>query len=298
MPASPKYLDPETIAAMRGLELRAKAIVAGAISGLHRSAYHGFSVEFAEHRQYAPGDDIRYIDWRVFGRVDRFYIKEYEEETNLKAYIILDASKSMAFASDGVSKIEYAKYVAAALTHLVTSQQDAVALVLWDEKLRKFIPPGNNPLHQRDIYRTLSEAEPEGTTDVGGLLQELAERVRQRSLMIILSDLLDTSELSLMKALRHLRHKGHDVIVFHVLDHAELEFPFDRMTRFEGLEVSDHLLADPRALREAYLAEMEGFCQSVKGACMANQMDYVTLDTSRPLDVALSSYLAARAGTR
>ena len=293
-----KYLDPKTLNKVSGLDLKARLIVEGFVSGQHKSPYKGSSVEFREHREYVPGDDIRFIDWKVYGKSDRFYIKEYEEETNLKAYLVVDTSNSMSFASGEVSKLEYCKYSAAALAHLISQQQDAVALALWDKDLRTFLPPGNNPLHLKNIYSELAQAKPDQGTDLGKLLRELAERVRQKSMLILLSDFLDADLDSLLKGLKFLRHKGHDVIVFHVLDPAELEFPYDRMTRFEGLEVDEHLLADPKALREAYLEELEAHCANIRAACMANQMDYTRIDTASLLDVTLSSYLAARAGTR
>ena len=293
-----RYLDPKTLNKVSGLDLKARLIVEGFVSGRHQSPYKGSSVEFREHREYVPGDDIRFVDWKVYGKSDRFYIKEYEEETNLKAYLIVDASKSMAYGSDGVSKLEYAKYAAAALAHLISQQQDSVALVLWDHELRQFLPPSNNPLHMRDIYRSLADVEPDGKTDIGRLLGEMAERVRQKSMLIFFSDLFDEDRTGIMHGLKQIRHKGHDVIVFHVLDDAELDFPFERMTLFEGIEEKTRLLVDPRALRTAYLEEIGSFVQEVKSACIGNRMDYVQLNTKHPLDVALSSYLAARAGTR
>ena len=293
-----KYLDPKTLNKVAGLDLKARLIVEGFVSGRHRSPYKGSSVEFREHREYSPGDDVRFIDWKVYGKSDRYYIKEYEEETNLKAYVVVDTSKSMDYSSNGISKLEYAKYVAAAIAHLVSRQQDAVALVLWDKELKKFLPPGNNPLHLKDVYRSLSEAKADGATDMARLMAELAERVRQKSLIIVLSDLLDTDRVRLLRALKQIRFKGHDVIMFHVLDDAEITFPFERMTLFEGLEVDERLLADPKALKEAYLAEFGEFIHQIKSACIANRMDYVTLNTSAPLDVALSSYLAAREDSR
>ena len=244
------------------------------------------------------GDDIRRLDWKVYGKSDRYYIKEYEEETNLKAYIVVDTSKSMAYGSDGITKLEYAKYMAAALTYLITQQQDAAALVLWGDELRTFLPPGNNPLHLRNVYTALSAAEPDGGTQLSKLLLDLGDRVRQKSLMVVISDFLDNDTDGVMRGLRFLGHKGHDVIVFNVLDHAELEFPFERMTQFEGLEIDEKLLADPKSLRKAYLEEVEAFTQQLRAACLAARMDYVLVSTESPLDVTLSSYLAARAGTR
>ncbi|MFT7620828.1 MAG: hypothetical protein ACI97A_004486 [Planctomycetota bacterium] len=293
-----KYLDPKTLSKISGLELRARLIVEGFVSGQHRSPYKGSSVEFREHREYVPGDDVRFLDWKVYGKSDRFYIKEYEEETNLKAYIVLDTSESMAFKSDVMSKLEYAKCVAASFAHLISQQQDAAALVLWDHELKKFLPPKNNPMHLRDIYQSLDQVEASGKTDVVGLFHDVAERVRQRSLIIFISDLFDDDQRGLMQGLRHLRHKGHDVVVFQTLDNAEITFPYDGMTRFEGLEIEQQLLADPRALREAYLEEFNSFQQEIKSGCLASGMDYVLLDTSKPLDIALAGYLAARSGSR
>lgn len=293
-----KYLDPKTLDDVAGLELKARLIVEGFLAGQQKSPKKGQSVEFLEHREYVPGDDPRFLDWKVYGKSDRFYIKQYEEETNLKAYIILDTSKSMSFSSGTLTKLEYAKYVSAALIHLVALQRDAVALVLWDKELRKFLPPGTSPLHLKNCYQELGQAEPNGKTDMVRLLGDLAERVRRRSLFVVLSDFFDSDRDGVLKALRRVRTKGHDVIVFHVLDDAEITFPFERMTLFEGLESDDRLLADPKALREAYVAEMEKFRQDVKSACMSNQMDYVETNTRQNLGIALSTYLATRMGSR
>ena len=290
-----RYLDPKTLNKVSGLDLKARLIVEGFLSGMHKSPYKGSSVEFREHREYVAGDDIRFVDWKVYGKSDRFYIKEYEEETNLKAYVVVDSSKSMAFTSEEVTKLEYAKFVAASLVHLISQQQDAVALVAWDEELRTFLPPGNNPLHVKNIYSSLAALEPDGKTDTGRLMQDLAERLRQKSLVMILSDLFDSERSGLMRGLKQLRHRGHDVIVFHVLDDAEINFPFERMTMFEGLEQMPELLADPRSLREAYLAEIKEFRDTVRKGCLGQRVDYVELVNNEPLDVALSSYIAARA---
>lgn len=293
-----RYLDPKVLNKIGGLELKARLVVEGFVSGLHASPYKGSSVEFAEHRQYVPGDDIRHIDWKVFGKSDRFYIKEYEEETNLKAYVVVDVSKSMAYAGEeAVSKLEYAKFAAAGLLYLIQQQQDAGALVTFSGKVADFLPPSSNPSHFRNMMKALSEARPDGSTDIGTIFAELAERLRSRSLVMVFSDLMD-EEQAILKGLAHMSHRGHDVIVFHVLDHDELTFPFDRMTRFEGLEVEERLLVDPRDLKEAYLAELEAFQKAVKSACLKNRTDYVPLDTSARLDVVLTTYLAQRAGTR
>jgi uncharacterized protein (DUF58 family) len=294
---SARLLDPETLNRLSGLEVTARHIVEGFMSGLHDSPYKGSSVEFAEHREYVPGDDIRRLDWKVYAKSDRFYIKEYEEETNLKAYIVLDTSRSMEFKSDGMSKLEYGKQLAAALSYLIWRQQDQFALITFDEKVRTFLPPQSNQAHLRTIFRALVEAESREKTDVGVIFHEIAERLRHRSLVVIISDLFDDPD-RLIHGLNHMAHRGHDVVVFQTLDPAELTFPYDKMTRFEGLEIDEKLLANPKALKEAYLAELTGFQHRIKSACMGGRMDFVVLDTSRPLAIPLSSYLAARSKVR
>jgi uncharacterized protein (DUF58 family) len=294
---SARLLDAETLNRLSGLEVTARHVVEGFLSGMHDSPYKGSSVEFAEHREYVPGDDIRRLDWKVYGKSDRFYIKEYEEETTLKAYLVLDTSKSMEFRSDGPSKLEYGKLLAAALAYLIQRQQDQVALILFDEKVRKFLPPQSNQAHLRTVFRALVEADSREKTDLGLIFHEVAERLRQRSLVVVISDLFDDAE-RLIHGLNHMAHRGHDVIVFHTLDSAELTFPYDKMTRFEGLEIDEKLLANPKALQAAYLEEIRTFQHRVKTACMGARMDYVVLDTSRPMSIPLSSYLAARARVR
>ncbi len=292
-----KYLDPKTLNRIARLDLQARLIVEGYISGLHKSPYHGFSVEFAEHREYSPGDDIRHVDWKVFGRTDRFYIKQYEEETNLVCHLVLDVSESMDFASGEVSKLRYGQMVAAALAYLVIQQQDAAGLTLFDEEVRASLPAGSHASHMRALFHTLSSVEPRSGTRLGRTLNEVAQSIRKRGLVVLISDLFDDAE-QILAGLRHLTHRRHDVIVFHVMDEAEIEFPFERMTRFEGLENLGHLVANPRSLREAYLAEVESFRRRIRRGCTANRIDYVLLNTATPLDVALSSYLARRAGSR
>ncbi|HMS15817.1 MAG TPA: DUF58 domain-containing protein [Planctomycetota bacterium] len=294
-----KFLDPRVLDKVGGLELKARLVVEGFMSGGHASPYKGSSVEFAEHREYVPGDDIRHIDWKVYGKSDRYYIKEFEEETNLKAYVVVDTSNSMSYAGEGqVSKLDYSRYSAASLLYLIQKQRDAGALITFGKGVRTFLPPGTSGSHFRNMMRELSEAKADGETDLGSIFNEIADRLRSRSLVVVFSDLLDRNDEGILRGLHRMGHRGHDVIVFHVLDHDEITFPFDRMTRFEGLEVVDHLLADPKALREAYLAELEQFQTRLKGICLGSRMDYVLLDTSRPLDVALSTYLAQRAGAR
>ena len=301
-PSDPrKYLDPGVLARVSRLELKARLIVEGFIAGLHKSPYHGFSIEFAEHREYVPGDDIRHIDWKVFGRSDRFYIKQYEEETNLKSYILLDVSQSMDYPDrrkdpDRVTKFDYATYVAAGLAYLLLRQQDAVGIALFDDAIRSFVNPSSNPSHLQAICSAVESPSLRQKTDVGAIFHELADRVKKKGLVLIVSDLFDDLD-RVKRGLKHLRYKNHDVIVFHVLDRDELTFPFRRMTLFEGLEGLPDVVANPNSLREAYLAEMQGFLGEVRKVCRDHRIDYVELDTSMKLDVALSTYLAARAGS-
>ncbi|MHC4599068.1 MAG: DUF58 domain-containing protein [Planctomycetota bacterium] len=294
-----KYLDPRTLNKIGRLELKARLIVEGFISGLHKSPYHGFSVEFAEHREYVPGDEIKHIDWKVFGRTDRFYVKQYEEETNLAATILLDTSESMAYTSPdvGVSKLEYASYVAASLAYLILQQQDAVALATFDAEINKFLPPSSHGSHLKNLLRAIEESAPARKTDVGIILHETAERMKKRGLVVLLSDLFDSSE-NLASGLQHLRHKKHEVILFHVLDRDEIRFPFQRMTLFEGLEALPKINVDPRALRKAYLEELNDFLGDVRKVCLQNGVDYVELHTDMLLDVALAEYLATRSAGR
>lgn len=293
-------LDPEVLERLSGLELKARAIVEGTISGLHRSPFRGFSVEFAEHREYVPGDDIRFLDWKVFGKTDRLYLKRYEEETNLEATLLVDTSASMGYAradGGGVSKLAYARLGAAALAYLITQQQDAAGLVLFDSELRAQLPARTGPAHVREIFSRLEAARPGGTTGVGRALLEASEAVRRRGVVVLFSDLLDDPR-EVLRGLRHLRQRGHDVLLFHVLAHDEVAFPFTRMTRFEGMEDALRLVADPVSLREAYLAELDGFRRMLRRACLANRIDLVELDTSQQLAVVLAAYLAQRAARR
>jgi uncharacterized protein (DUF58 family) len=298
--SAPSPLDPEVLDRLSGLELKARRIVEGYVSGLHKSPFHGFSVEFAEHREYVPGDDIRFVDWKVYGKTDRLYLKRYEEETNLEASLLVDTSASMGFASSegkGVSKLAYARMGAAALAYLITQQQDAAGLVLFDSQVRAQLPARTGPGHLRALFQRLEEAQPEGTTGVGRALVEAGEAVRRRGVVVLFSDLLDDPR-EVLRGLRHLRQRGHDVLLFHVLAHEELTFPFERMTRFEGLELAERVTADPVSLRAAYLAEVEAFRRTLKRSCLANRIDLVEMDTSQPLAVVLAAYLAQRAARR
>jgi len=292
-----KYLDPAALSRLAGMELVARLVVEGFISGMHKSPYQGFSVEFVEHRQYMPGDEIRYIDWKVYGKSDRYYIKKFEEETNLKSYILLDTSGSMAFkendSSETITKLEYASYLAASLTYLMLKQRDSVGMVVFDDQLRSYIPPRLGPAHLHALMVELENASPGGDTDISATFHELAQRIVRRGLIIIISDLLDDPE-KVLRSLKHFRHKKHEVIVFHVLDPAELVFPFDGPVLFRDLETQEELSVEAELLRDEYRQQMEQLINTYRNGCNANSIDYVQMDTSVPFDYALSLYLSRR----
>ena len=298
------YLDPEVLERVSGLELKARLIVEGYISGLHRSPFRGFSVEFAEHREYVPGDDMRFLDWKVYGKTDRLYIKRYEEETNLGAQILVDCSESMAYSSvqsdgskKGASKLEYASWAAAALAYMAIHQQDSAGLVLFDDEIRTVVPASSNKANLRNIIHELEQASPRAGTGISRALSQAGEAVRRRGLVLLFSDLMDDPD-EILRGLKQVRNRGHEVLLFHVLAHDELTFPFQRLTRFEGLEDTGQMTADPVSLREAYLTEVRAFQRRLQRVCLANRIDLVTLDTSKPLGPILSAYLAKRAATR
>jgi uncharacterized protein (DUF58 family) len=289
-----KYLDPETIGSLGRLNVVARSAVEGFISGLHRSPHHGFSVEFSEHRPYTPGDELRYLDWVAYARSDRFYIKQFEQETNLRCYILLDCSGSMNYASGrGLTKLEYGCFLAATLGYLMTRQQDVVGLVAFDHEIRLHMPPAGSPAHINEMCRQLEHLKTGRVTSLAKPFHDLAEMIKRRGLIIVISDLYD-EESEVIKALRHFRHKKHGVILFHVLDAAELEFPFTKLTQFLDLETGEKYQVDPRSVREAYLAELRAFIDRYKKACSDSDTEYVLTDTSVPYDFLLRSYLARR----
>jgi len=288
-----RYLDPLTLAKVRGLELQARLVVEGYLSGMHKSPYHGFSVEFAQHREYVPGDDIKHVDWKVFSRTGRYYLKQYEEETNLVCWLLLDISESMQYRSGPVSKYDYACIVAAALSYLTLHQQDSVGLVTFDDQVRTFLRPSSQPSHLKQILQVMNLGAAREKTSLAPIFHDLAERLVRRSLVVVLSDLFDDVP-DILAGLRHLRHKRHDVLVLQVLDGAELDFPFQEATLFRGLEQPTELLTDPRSLRQGYLAEVQRFMDGLRQGCREQNIDYVQLRTDTNLSVALSSYLAQR----
>ena len=278
------------------LDLTAQSLVEGPISGLHSSPYHGFSVEFAQHREYTWGDELKHLDWKVYGKTDRFYIKQYEEETNLHAHMLVDISESMLYGGTraAMSKFEYAATLAAGLTFLLLRQQDAAGVHLFDEEVRQKLPVSAHPAQLRNMVKLLSEVEIRGEgREPSQVLHQLAESLGRRGLVFLISDLFVPVE-SLMSALRHLRHRRHEVVVLHILDPDETSFPFQDNTRFEGLEALPHLLADPRSLRDAYLEEVGAFLKAVEGGCQAAHIDYVRIDTSLAPGTVLSRYLNQR----
>jgi uncharacterized protein (DUF58 family) len=295
--ATHKFLDPKVLNKITRLDLKARHIVEGFMGGMHKSPYHGFSVEFAEHREYAPGDDLKHLDWKVFGRSDRLFIKEYELETNLRTHILLDTSESMDYGGRETTKLELASHIAASMAYLILRQQDSVGMVCFDKEVKSFIPTSSSMGHLRPILGTLAASTAQNKTDLGIVLNTLAERIQRRGLIILISDLFDKPEV-ILKSLQHFSHKRHDVIVFHVLDEYELTFPFERMTLFEGLEEYPKQLVDPRSLRKAYLAEVNQFCEDLRKGCVRQMVDYVRISTDQDLDVELTKYLASRLSIR
>jgi uncharacterized protein (DUF58 family) len=290
-----KYLNPRTLASLQGLDLQARMVVEGYVAGMHRSPYHGFSVEFAEHREYVPGDDIRHVDWKVWSKTDKYYLKQYEEETNLLTYLLLDTSESMGYASgDNVSKLQYAQFVAAALAYMVLQQQDSVGLVTFDEQVRRYLRPSGQPTHLRELFHVMDVTPARQKTEMGAIFHDLAERFKKRGMIVILSDLFDDVG-KILAGLRHFRHRRHEVIVFHILDAAEVDFPFRDTTLFKGLEGLPEVLTEPYALRRAYQAEIGAFLTELRRGCQMANIDYVPIRTDQDLDAALTSYLASRA---
>jgi uncharacterized protein (DUF58 family) len=288
-----KYLDPLTLAKVRGLELQARLVVEGYLSGMHKSPYHGFSVEFAQHREYVPGDDIKHVDWKVYGRTGRFFLKQYEAETNLVCWILLDVSESMQYGSGPVNKYDYACMAAAALAYLVQHQADSVGLVTFDNQVRRFVKPSSQTSSLKEMVHIMNQGGSGEKTRMAPLFHDLAERINRRALVFVLSDMLDDVP-DLMMGFKHLRHKRHEVVLWHILDGAELTFPFQETTLFRGLEEYPELLTDPRTLRKSYLEQVEGFVSELQHGCRNQNIDYVQLRTDTPLSVALSSYLAHR----
>jgi len=290
-----RFLDPVILSKISGMELRARTVVEGFIYGLHRSPYRGFSVEFAEYREYAPGDDIRFIDWKVFARSDRYYLKEFEEETNLGCHLLLDCSASMGYGSGAVSKLQYASYLAASLGYLIFQQRDGVGMVTFDNEIRQYIPARNRRGHLLTVLNYLEKIDHGTTTELSLPLHQIAETINKKGLIILISDLLDDPE-RVLDGLQHIRFKGHDLIVFHVMDDSELTFPFRNATKFLDMEGEGEYMAIPTMVRDTYMKRLNEHIESFKRGCGRMQVDYHILNTSKPLDFALFSYLTNRSG--
>ena len=296
-----KYLDPLALAKVRSLEMQARLIVEGYLSGMHKSPYHGFSVEFAQHREYVPGDDLKHLDWKVYSRTGRFYLKQYEEETNLTLWLLVDASESMRYSSgprgdDGVPllrKYDYACMAASALAYLILHQQDSAGLATFDNQVRQLLRPSSQPSHLKQIVNCLNKGPARERTSLAPIFHDLAERINRRGILIVLSDLFDDVP-DLLNGLKHLRHKRHEVIVLHVLDRAELEFPFQEATLFRGMEQEPDLLTDPRALRDGYLENFHRFQEQLHHGSLMQNIDHVLLRTDASLGKVLAAYLARR----
>lgn len=300
-----EYLDPNAVSRLGSLELVARLVVEGFISGMHKSPYQGFSVEFVEHRQYMPGDEIRYIDWKVYAKSDRYYVKKFEEETNLKSYLLLNISGSMGeikaedeeSSKDKIAKLEYGCYLAACLAYLMLKQRDSVGLVTFNDGMMRYIPPRHGSRHLHALMSELEDVSPSGSTNISVAFNELAQRIVRRGLIIVISDFLDDDIERVLRSLKYFRHKKHEVIVFHILDPAETEFPFDGTTIFKDMETDEQLMVeDASELRSGFLQDMDNLNNELRNGCRANSIDYVQMNTSTmtPYYTALSLYLSKR----
>ena len=289
-----RFLEPAALARVKNLQMVARGVVEGFISGLHASPYKGFSVEFAEHREYTAGDDPRHLDYKMLARTERLYIKQYEEETNMRVQILLDTSGSMGYKHDQrITKLEYASYLTAVLSYLMTRQQDSVGLTTFDTEIRLDMPARSSPRHFNEMMRQLEAIQPGRTTNVADTLHKLANRFKKRCLIVLISDLYDEPE-AVIRALHHFRHRRHEVIVFHVFDKTEIEFPFNDVIVFHDLETDERLQVDPAYVRDAYKEQIDGFIETFRRACAETQIDYVMTDTSVPYDFMLSRYISKR----
>lgn len=293
MASKSRYLDPRVLATIHPLELIARQVVEGVRIGMHRSPMRGISTEFSTHRPYVPGDEIRKIDWRLYARSGRYHVKLFEAETNFTANILLDASSSMRYASGSVSKLEYAKYMAASLSYLIVEQRDSVGMGIFDSELRSYIEPKGTMRVVHQLAAELEKIEPRPRTNIAALLHEFAGRMTRRGVVILFSDLFDHTE-DFVKGINHLRFRGHNVIVFHVFDPYELEFPLRGMWKFVGLENDGQIISQPNRIRASYLKELTKFIKEVKDACLRARVDYVLVNTALPVERTLSSYLLQR----
>ena len=288
-----RFLDPRTISRIAKLDVRAKFLVEGFISGMHRSPFFGHSVEFVQHRDYTPGDDIRHLDWKVWSKTDKFFVKQFEEETNMRCTVVMDVSNSMHYGRTKLNKYEYGSTIAACLGYLLLRQQDSVGLITFDEQVRQIVPPRSQHTHINAICKAMDISRPKDKTDIEKVLGRVADSAPVRGLIVIVSDLLADRE-PLFRGLRLLRHRRHDVLVFHVMDADELTFPFQGTTRFEGMEEIDHVLCDPRSLREGYMEALEEYLVEVRRGCSKQGVDYMLVSTNEYLDAVLAKFLHKR----
>lgn len=293
MAGEARYLDPAVVARLGTIDLKARTIVEGFLTGLHRSPYKGFSVEFAEYRQYIPGDDLATLDWKVYARSDRHFVKKFEEETNLTCHLLLDVSGSMAYGSGGITKLQYGSYLTAALAYLMHRQRDSFGLIAFDDSIAALLPASARSGHLRVVLLALERLKVGARTDVAKPLHDLAAAVRKRGLVVLVSDLLD-DPARVLDGLKHFRYRGTDVIVFHVLDPYELQFPFEQAARFRDMETADEVMAVPRSVRKGYIERMEGLIATYRRELGLVGIDYCLLDTSKPLELGLMAYLMTR----
>ncbi len=292
------YLQPDQVTRLANLNILARQAVEGFITGLHQSPHHGFSAEFSEHRQYTAGDDLRHMDWVAWARSDRYYIKQYEQQTNLRAHILLDVSQSMNYSGDGeVTKFQYGCFLTACLSYLMTRQQDMVALAAFDDKMQLRLPPASTPAHLDRLFRGLEQLRPGKAARMAETMHELARTIAKRGLIIVISDLYD-EPANVMRALQHFVHKKHQIIVFHVLDRAELELPFKDITSFVDLETNEQIQADPRYIRQAYRRAIDEFVANYRKECSDRNIEYVLTPTDTPYDRMLLNYLTRRKAMR
>ncbi len=288
-----RLLRPEVVAKLRSIDLKARLVVEGFLAGLHRSPYKGFSVEFSEHRPYMPGDEPKRIDWQVYGRTDRFFVREYEEETNLRAYLVVDSSGSMGYSAAGISKLEYASYLAAGLTYLLLHQKDSTGLAVFTDRVETYVPPRSSPAHLSVLLRHLDRLRPGGDTDLAVTFHSLAERIKRRGLIIIFSDLWD-DQAEVLSALRHFRHRKHEVLVFHIVDPDERDFAWRTPVVMRDMESDEELTLDPRVVGGEYRRAFADHCRRFERGCREGLVDYHRITTDTPFDRALFAYLEKR----
>lgn len=288
--------DPITLSKIANMELRARLVIDGVLSGIHKSPYKGSSIEFLEHKEYSPGNEIKHIDWKVHARTDKYYIKQFEEETNLKCYIFLDTSGSMGYKSTGISKFEYATTLTASLAYLLLKQSDMAGLISFSDKVQQFIPPRSRLTHLHILLNALTKLKTAGKSNISNVLKEFIEKIGRRSLIIIISDFFDDTE-KIIHQLKYFQFKKNEVILFHILDPYELTFPFETITFFESMEDDRRILAEPKSIKDLYISKINRFIEQFKQVCFENQIDYWLIDSSTPLDQALIKFLTRREST-